>query len=664
VQLNIAFRVATNMKTNFPATVLGLPRNSKRAFVLSLDIAICLATVALAFLIRLDTIPAPVGTLWLAYLGSVVFAIPLFISFGLYRAIFRYVGWGALMSVVRALAVYGAIYSFVFTLVGVVHVPRSIGVLQPILLLLFVGASRAIARYSLGGGYQTLLKLGERRRVLIYGAGSAGRQLAAALSSSDQMQVIGFVDDNKTLQGSVLNGKVIYGSDGLALRLSYLAIDDLLLAIPSASRARRNEILEKVRGTSATIRTLPGLMDLAHGRVTVNDLRELEIEDILARNVVPPNQLLLGKNIAEKTVLVTGAGGSIGSELCRQIVALRPKALLLVEQSEFNLYSIDQELEHFQSSDGGSTKRVPLLASVQDKQRMESIFDTWQVDTVYHAAAYKHVPLVEHNPAEGMRNNVFGTLTVAELAEQHGVRDFVLISTDKAVRPTNIMGATKRLAEQILQALAAKGSKTRFSMVRFGNVLGSSGSVVPLFRKQIKAGGPITITHEDITRYFMTIPEAAQLVIQAGAMATGGEVFVLDMGDPVRIVDLARRMIELSGLTVRDESNPEGEIEIEFVGLRPGEKLYEELLIGDDPQPTGHALIMKSRDKHLGWEKLQSNLDVCRQLISDGKALELKERLSAIVQGFTPEVTHVDWIHVERRASSREPSTKAALVRD
>ena len=630
--------------------ILDLTRHSKRAIAVAVDCLICVAAVAAAFYVRTDSWSFPTGLQWYPYLAAILLAIPLFMSFGLYRAIFRYAGWGALAAVFRSCAIYGLIFSLVFTTMGIPGVPRTIGLIQPIFLFLMIGASRAMARYWLGGGYQAILRMGERRRVLIYGAGSAGRQLAAALANSDEMLLVGFVDDDKTLQGSTLNGKTIHASSGLAALMGQLAIDDLLLAIPSASRSRRNQILEDVRSSKATIRTLPGLMDLAHGRVTVNDLRELDIEDILGRGVVPPNQLLLGKNIADKIVMVTGAGGSIGSELCRQIVVLRPTTLLLVEQSEYNLYAIDQELQQMLASEGaGNTKLIPLLASVQDKQRLESIFKTWRIDTVYHAAAYKHVPLVEHNPAEGVRNNVFGTLNVAELAEQHKVRDFVLISTDKAVRPTNIMGATKRLAEQILQALAARGSETRFSMVRFGNVLGSSGSVVPLFRKQIKAGGPVTITHEEITRYFMTIPEAAQLVIQAGAMAHGGEVFVLDMGDPVRIVDLARRMIELSGLTVRDDADPDGDIEIEFVGLRPGEKLYEELLIGDDPQSTGHPLIMKARDTHLGWEDLILNLNACDELILAGQAAELKELLSKTVREFAPEDANVDWIHVERQ---------------
>ncbi len=628
--------------------ILGVSRLTKRGIAVAADSLICLATVGAAYYLRLGYWSLPVGTQWLSYFASLLLALPLFMSFGLYRAIFRYAGWGALMAVFRACGIYGIIYSFIFTILGIGGVPRTVGLIQPILLFLLVGAARAIARYWLGGGYQTLLRLGQRRRVLIYGAGSAGRQLAAAMANSDEMLVVGFIDDDRSMQGSILNGKAIYGSSGLADLLDRLDIQDLLLAIPSASRARRNEILEAVRGSTASIRTLPGLMDLAHGRVTVNDLRELDIEDLLGRDSVPPNQLLLSKNIAGKTVLVTGAGGSIGSELSRQIVALRPKALLLVDQSEFNLYAIDQELGQKQeATESVDIQVTPLLASVQDERRMASIFKAWQVDTVYHAAAYKHVPLVEHNPSEGVRNNVFGTLNLAKLAQQHDVRDFVLISTDKAVRPTNIMGATKRLAEQILQAKAKEGGNTRFSMVRFGNVLGSSGSVVPLFRAQIKAGGPITITDREITRFFMTIPEAAQLVIQAGAMAHGGEVFVLDMGDPVRIVDLAKRMIALSGLTLKDGQNPDGDIEIEVVGLRPGEKLFEELLIGDNPEETGHSRIMKARDRHFSWLELQSLLVALENALGTGEATQIKSVLENAVPEFNNRQENVDWVHIE-----------------
>ena len=623
------------MQIRLTESVLNISRFNKRAIALAADALLCVLTVACSYYLRLGDWVYPAGLLWLSYVGALVLSIPLFISFGLYRAIFRYAGWGALMAVTRACAVYGLVYSVVFTAIGVVGVPRTIGLIQPLLLFLSIGASRALTRYWFGGGYQTLLRLGTQRRVLIYGAGSAGRQLAAGLATSDEMEVIGFVDDDPTLHGSVLNGKRIYAPDGLDQLIAKLRIVDLLLAIPSTSRSRRNEILGMVRASSASIRTLPGLADLAHGRVTVNDLRELDIEDLLGRDAVAPNQLLLAKNIAAKTVLVTGAGGSIGSELCRQILQLRPKALLLVEQSEFNLYSIHQELEKLAANvDLEGVGLVPLLGSVQDETRIDGIMGAWQPDTIYHAAAYKHVPLVEHNPAEGVGNNVFGTLNMAQLAKKHGVLDFVLISTDKAVRPTNIMGATKRVAEQILQGLAAEGGNTRYSIVRFGNVLGSSGSVVPLFRKQIKAGGPITITHEEITRYFMTIPEAAQLVIQAGAMASGGEVFVLDMGDPVRIRDLAERMIELSGLKLRNDENPDGDIEIEVVGLRPGEKLYEELLIGDNPQLTGHSRIMKAGEDYFSWGVLKVGLEALHLGMVQGKDENLVKGLITLVPEF------------------------------
>lgn len=600
--------------------ILRLPRPAKRLVAVLADIVLCVATVAAAFALRLDGWIWPTGAQWLAYSISVVLAIPLFVSFGLYRAIFRYAGWGALMSVVRACAIYALAYALIFTAFGVTGVPRTIGILQPILLFLFVGGSRAVARFLLGGGYLDLLHSHDRKRVLIFGAGSAGRQLSTAIASSNDMVLVGFVDDDESLWGGVLNGKTIYPSLDLGETIRQLDVSDMLLAIPSATRKRRNAIVDDLSGSPVNIRTLPGLMDLAHGRVTVQDLRELEIEDLLGREAVPPNQLLLSRNITGKTVMVSGAGGSIGSELCRQILVLRPKALLLVERSEFNLYAIHQELEAANLTDDGDylTKIVPILASVGDRPRLSAIFEAWLPETVYHAAAYKHVPLVEHNPTEGVQNNVFGTLCMAQLAIEFGTRSFVLISTDKAVRPTNVMGTTKRLAELILQALAVSEKQTCFSMVRFGNVLGSSGSVVPLFRRQIKAGGPITITHPDITRYFMTIPEAAQLVIQASAMATGGEVFVLDMGEPVRIVDLARRMIELSGLRLKDGASPDGDIEVEFVGLRPGEKLYEELLIGDNPEPTRHPRIMKASENFIEWDTLSLRLaDLDRAAASD-----------------------------------------------
>jgi FlaA1/EpsC-like NDP-sugar epimerase len=620
----------------------------KRVLALVVDSLLCVGTVLFAYYLRLGSWVWPVGTQWLSVGAACLFALPLFISFGFYRAIFRYAGWSALIAVARAIFVYGILYSMVFTVFGVTGVPRTIGIIQPLLLFFAVGGSRAFARYWLGGGYETLRKLGRRPKVLIYGAGSAGRQLSAALASSGELEVIGFIDDDRTLQGSVLNGKAIYDANNVAELVARLGVTDILLALPSASRKRRSEILAMVSRASVVVRTLPGLMDLAQGRVTINDLRELDIEDMLGRDAVAPNPILLGKNISGKTVLVTGAGGSIGGELCRQILFLKPKTLLLVEMSEFGLYAIDAELRQKMANEPGLDVRIlPLLASVQDDRRINSIMATWRPNTVYHAAAYKHVPLVEHNPSEGLRNNVFGTLTVAQAAEAHGVQDFVLISTDKAVRPTNVMGTSKRLAEMALQALAAKGQVTRFSMVRFGNVLGSSGSVVPLFRKQIKAGGPVTITHEEITRYFMTIPEAAQLVIQASAMATGGEVFVLDMGDPVKIIDLARRMIEFSGLSVRDADTPDGDIEIEVVGLRPGEKLYEELLIGENPVRTNHPRIMKAREAFLSWPDLKRELESLTSGIDQDDVYFVRTKLTQIVKEFTPDDDIVDWVHLE-----------------
>lgn len=615
--------------------ILGLSRSAKRAIALSMDIIICLVTVGLAYWLRLGEWEMPTGNQLYSYALPVLIAIPLFIRFGLYRAIFRYVGWSALTSVVRACVIYGLIYATIFTVVGFANVPRTIGIIQPILLFLIVGASRATTRFWLGGGYQNLLRMSQRRRVLIYGAGSAGRQLAAGLANSEDMNVVGFVDDDRSLHSSLLNGKPIYSPKDLAGLIEREEISDLLLAIPSATRQRRNEIIESVRGTKASIRTLPGLMDLAQGRVTVNDLRELDIEDLLGRDPVEPDPLLLAQNLSGKTILVSGAGGSIGSELCRQIVRENPKNLILVEMSEYHLYAIHQELVTRDVMDGIITNIVPSLTSVLDEKALDALLAEWTPDTIFHAAAYKHVPLVEHNVISGVRNNVFGTLTLARTARKHDVADFVLISTDKAVRPTNIMGASKRLAELVLQAMAQASNITRFSMVRFGNVLGSSGSVVPLFRQQIKQGGPVTVTHEEITRYFMTIPEAAQLVIQAGTMARGGEVFVLDMGEPVRIIDLARAMIELSGLKVRDEANPDGDIAIEVTGLRDGEKLYEELLIGNNPEPTDHSRIMKANEDYLQWEELSPLLGELEAAMDASDA----ERLRAIVTG----VKQVDW---------------------
>jgi len=669
--------------------VLALPRSIKRLLVLLVDAGLSVLSVWLALYLRLGYFASFSGpTVW-AVIASIFLALPIFVSSGLYRAIFRYSGLPAMVSVGRAMLLYGVAFSAVFTFWTVEGIPRTVGLIQPLVLLLLVGASRAVARVWLGGMYQQQLRKAFLPQALIYGAGDAGRRLASAMANSPEIRVVGFLDDDERLHGNLLNGLPIYSPADFEEVLSDVPITDVLLALPSVSRNRRNEILNNLKPFKVSVRTLPGLSDLATGKLCFSDVRHLDIDDLLCREPVKPNHLLLNQNIHRKTVLVTGAGGSIGSELCRQILKNKPKQLLLVEMCEFALYQIDQELQAFlmygDSGVGNPARNVvgnsepylratepqlpaseifPLLASVCDSVRMNKIMETWRPDTVYHAAAYKHVPMVEHNPAEGVRNNVLGTFVCAEAAMRNSVRNFVLISTDKAVRPTNIMGATKRLAEMVLQSLAggdpsvvgqsARESScgTIFSMVRFGNVLGSSGSVVPAFREQVKNGGPITLTHVDITRYFMTIPEAAQLVIQAGAMGQGGDVFVLDMGQPVKIMDLARRVIELSGLTVRDDTHPDGDIEITISGLRPGEKLYEELLIGNNPEPTQHPRIMKAREDYLSWQQLEKKLDVLSAAITENDVLAIRHILQETVNGYEPSSDVVDWVQLAQKGKT------------
>ena len=631
--------------------ILALPRAAKRFAALSVDVGLCVLTVWLAYYLRLGEFVVLSGKALWAVGASIGLALPLFIVSGLYRAIFRYSGWPALLAVARAVGIYGLLYASIFTAIGVQEVPRTVGIIQPILLLLFVGSSRAFARVWLGGQYLSILKQASRPKVLIYGAGRTGRQLVAAMANSHEMQVVGFLDDDDRLHGHVLNGQPIFNPADLSTLVKTLTISDVLLAMPRLSRKRRNDILAQIRTACVAVRTLPSMIDLAQGKVSISDLRELDIDDLLGREPVMPNHILLAMNIRRKVVMVTGAGGSIGSEICRQILTVGPSKLLLIEQSEYALYAIHQELE--EKLDGREIVLVPLLASVQGVERMREIMSTWHPDTVYHAAAYKHVPLVEHNPAEGVKNNVFGTLCTARAAAENSVSDFVLISTDKAVRPTNIMGASKRLAEMVLQAMAATNSGTKFSMVRFGNVLGSSGSVVPKFRQQIRDGGPVTLTHSEITRYFMTIPEASQLVIQAGAMAKGGDVFVLDMGQPVKIIDLARRMIELSGLTVKDEQNPDGDIEIKITGLRPGEKLYEELLIGDNPKPTSHSRIMKAHEELIPWVDLEGKLNALEMALHVNDVGVIRLMMEKLVTGFAPSDEIVDWVYLEQEAEAK-----------
>jgi FlaA1/EpsC-like NDP-sugar epimerase len=632
---------------------MSAPRIIKWLVAVLVDVSLCLLSVWLAFYLRLgeqaDLFKDDVWRPEVAFYVSVAIALPIFIVSGFYRAVFRHTGSQAMMTIARATLAYGTVFATIFMLVGVDGVPRTIGLMQPILLLVGLGGSRALARLWLGDG----IKRAVHRKVLIYGSGVAGRRLASALNGSE-MLIVGFLDDDSQLHGRVINGIPIFNPVNLPELISKHGVRDVLLALPSGSKQRRKQIIDQMHGLKIAVRTLPGLSELAEGKVHVSDIRELDIDDLLGREAAVPDSILLNKNVNNKVVLVTGAGGSIGSELCRQVIRLNPTKLVLIEQNEFALYSLQQEL--FDKHPAQSECLVALLASTLDAPRIATIMATWNPDIVFHAAAYKHVPLVEHNLAEGVRNNVFGTLAVVKAAIAARVSDFVLVSTDKAVRPTNVMGASKRLAELVLQALSknqeiettVSTQRTTLSMVRFGNVLGSSGSVVPKFWEQIKTGGPITITHSEITRFFMTATEAAQLVIQACALANGGEVFVLDMHHPVKIKDLALRMIQLSGLTLRDENNPNGDIAIVTTGLRPGEKLYEELLIGNNPEVTSHPRIMKAREDFVNWNILEKQLSQLESALVTNDAASIRDLMQDMVAGYEPQGPIVDLVFVEQ----------------
>lgn len=640
------------------APLLALPRPAKRAVAIGIDVSLCVLTVWLAYFLRLGE--------WLALndhlvtvVLSIAIAIPTFAAFGLYRIVFRHADSDAIASCAVACAAYGLGYSAFITAYGFEDVPRTLGIIQPILLFLVVSASRVLGGHLFSQQQRSPPSDNPKVRVLIYGAGVTGRQLAQALAASSEMKVVGFIDDDRSVHNSKIRGLRVYQPQELKAWVERLAVEEVLLAIPSASRARRRQIIDQLKTIRLRVRTLPGLIDLAHGTVEASDLRQVTIEDLLQRDPVPYESDVLLQHVSDRVILVTGAGGSIGSELCRQIAAMKPRKLVLVEKGEYALYTIHHEL-HPTAGD----RLVPLLASVTDEMRMDTILRTWKPHMIFHAAAYKHVPLVEHNPLEGLRNNVIGTAVMAKLAARHAVSDFVLVSTDKAVRPTNVMGASKRLAEMVLQGLTevTVSGSTCFSMVRFGNVLGSSGSVVPLFTQQIKQGGPVTITHPEITRYFMTIPEAVHLVLQAGAMAEGGEVFVLDMGEPVRIHELARNMIQLSGLTVRDDQRPDGDIEIKVIGLRSGEKLYEELLIGNDPMPTAHPRIMKAAEPYLPWRQLEQQLELLSERIEAGDVVEARRLLGRLVPEYAPAVGLMDWVTLEQEAIDNQAHGNAAVA--
>ena len=656
------------------AKLLSLPRRQKRVLQVLTDILLVWFALWMAFVVRLgvDEMVNPLTQhLWL-FISAPVVAIPLFIRFGMYRAVMRYFGNDALIAIIKAVTLSSLILGVVVYWYSNHQnvVPRSIIFNYWWLSLIMIGGLRlAMRQYFLGDWFSAAQHVPFTSRddglprVAIYGAGAAGNQLVAALRMGRVMRPVAFIDDDSGIADRIISGLQVYKPKHIQQMIDNTGAQEILLAIPSSNRGRRREILGFLEGFPLHVRSVPGFMDLASGRVKVDDIQEVDIADLLGRDAVPAQPDLLEHCITGQSVLVTGAGGSIGSELCRQILVLRPKTLLLFEHSEFNLYSIQSELEQRIARESLSIRLLPILGSVRNQAKLLDVMKSWHVDTVYHAAAYKHVPMVEHNIAEGVMNNVIGTLNTAQAALQAGVANFVLISTDKAVRPTNVMGSTKRLAELTLQALSrelapvlfgdstnvSRVNKTRFTMVRFGNVLGSSGSVIPLFHKQIKSGGPLTVTHPKITRYFMTIPEAAQLVIQAGSMGLGGDVFVLDMGEPVRIVELAEKMIHLSGLSVRSEKNLHGDISIEFTGLRPGEKLYEELLIGDNVAATSHPMIMCANEDHLPWDLLKSKLTELLNAVDQDDYARVRQLLRDTVSGYTPDGEIVDWIYQQRR---------------
>lgn len=656
------------------AFLLALPRRQKRIIQVSTDVLLVWIALWASFLVRLgvDDLINPLEKHTWLFISAPVVAIPLFIRFGMYRAVMRYFGNDALIAIIKAVTLSALILGcMVYAYSNHQQiVPRSIMFNYWWLSMVMIGGLRlAMRQYFLGDWFAAVqhVPFANRddglRKVAIYGAGAAGNQLVAALRMGRLMRPVAFIDDDESISNRVISGLQVYKPRHIQRMIEVTGAQEILLAIPSSTRGRRREVLGYLEGFPLHVRSVPGFMDLAAGRVKVDDLQEIDIADLLGRDSVPARENLLEHCITGQTVLVTGAGGSIGSELCRQILLLKPTVLLLFDHSEFNLYTILCELEQRINRESLTVKLLPILGSVRNHPKLVDIMKTWKVDTVYHAAAYKHVPMVEHNIAEGVVNNVVGTLNTAQAALQAGVANFVLISTDKAVRPTNVMGSTKRLSEMILQALSREAApvmfgdqsnvhqvnKTRFSMVRFGNVLGSSGSVIPLFHKQIQTGGPLTVTHPKITRYFMTIPEAAQLVIQAGSMGQGGDVFVLDMGEPVRIIELAEKMIHLSGLSIRSEKNPHGDISIEFTGLRPGEKLYEELLIGDNVVATEHPMIMSASEDYLPWELMKVLLTRLLTAVNNDDYTTVRQLLRDTVSGYAPEGEIVDWIYQERR---------------
>ncbi|WP_354009548.1 polysaccharide biosynthesis protein [Endozoicomonas lisbonensis] len=658
--------------------ILGFSRVKKRLVTLGIDTLLICLSLAAAFSVRLG-FEGWIYSYSTVYLKScalaVVVSLPIYIRLGLYRAVLRYMGPQVSFTIFRASFIAFIGFTVAESFIGL-NVPRSIPALYWLISALLLGLSRYAVRYWLMGyrlrdillspvAYKNATTRTQRGKpVAIYGAGSAGVQLAHALEHSKEYRSVAFLDDSQALRGRVVSGKPVYQPSQINAMRSDTGVEEVLLALPSVSRRRRTDIVRSLESSGLPIKTMPDLQDLTSGRLKIQDVQEVDIADVLGREEVKPIPELIAKHITQQVVMVTGAGGSIGSEMLRQALQRQPKALVLFEHSEYNLYTIDQELQKTIRATGHNTRVISVLGSINDPTRLLDVMKTYKVDTLYHAAAYKHVPIVQYNVSQGLKNNVIGTLYTAQAAIASGVKNFVLISTDKAVRPTNVMGASKRLAEMALQALSKEihltfyhaekfgvrsgeviRNGTNFSMVRFGNVLGSSGSVIPVFREQIRTGGPITVTHPDINRFFMTIPEAAQLVIQAGAMGKGGDVFVLEMGEPVKIADLARRMVSLSGLTIRDEDCPDGDISILYTGLRPGEKLYEELLIGDNVTETEHPLICRATEEMMPWSELKRALDDINRTLGEHRYKTTSELLLRYVNGYVPSPKVVDWLY-------------------
>jgi len=582
----------------------------------------------------------PDELLILVICASPLLAITIFYLFDLYSLILRYIGFNALWKIVKAVSLYALFWGLLAFMSQIDGIPRSVILINWLLSIALIFGTRILARRFL-----TSNKFVDASNVAIYGAGSAGVQLSIALKESEDYNPIVFIDDDTSLHGRTIHGMDIISIKNIKEFQKKMHISEVLLALPSASRSRRNEIINYLQNLSLKVRSLPGMSDIVKGRVKIDDLRDISIKDLLGRDSVTPNKVLLEKNILNKVVMVTGAGGSIGSELCRQIILQKPKLLVMYDHSEYLLYEINKEMSENLNI---NVKFISMLGSINNSNRLNKVMSLFKVETIYHAAAYKHVPMVEFNNSEGLINNTFGTLCCAEAAIEAGVTTFVLISTDKAVRPTNIMGASKRLSELVIQSLADHQSLTKFTIVRFGNVLGSSGSVIPIFTKQIQEGGPVKVTDAKMMRYFMTIPEAVQLVIQSGAMGRNGDVFVLDMGEPVSIALLARKMIELSGLKVKDKLNKFGDIEIIYTGSRPGEKLYEELLIGDNVSTTSHPMILSAKEEYIKWEDLKHILENLNKAVESFDFDELRKILISSVSGYKPKDKVVDYLYSKK----------------